>query len=47
MLEAMLKVSQVIGTIVEVFKKQLDSLYSEKAMDLAVEVEVLQSMVDM
>jgi hypothetical protein len=47
MLEAMKKVTEVIGTMEDVYKKQLDSLYSEKALDVSVEAEVLQNMVDM
>jgi DNA-binding Lrp family transcriptional regulator len=44
--EAMSKVTEVVSTIEEVFKKQLSSLYSEKAMDVSVEAEVLQNMAD-
>jgi len=47
MTEAMEKIAEVTPTLVEVFKKQLDALYSEKAMDVDVEIEVLQSMAGM
>jgi len=47
MTEAMQKIAEVMPTLVEVFKKYLDSLYSEKAMDVDVEIEVLQSMAGM
>ncbi|MCL2628183.1 MAG: 5-bromo-4-chloroindolyl phosphate hydrolysis family protein [Oscillospiraceae bacterium] len=45
--EAMQKIAEVIPTLVDVFKKQLDAIYSEKAMDVDVEIEVLQNMVGM
>jgi len=47
MTEAMQKIEEVMPTLVEVFRKQLDAIYSEKAMDVDVEIEVLQSMVEM
>jgi len=47
MTEAMQKIEEVMPTLVEVFRKQLDAVYSEKAMDVDVEIEVLQSMAEM
>jgi len=44
MQEAMDKIKDVMNTIESAFKQQLNSLYSEKSMDVSVEIEVMQNM---
>ena len=42
--ESIQKIADSMATIETVFKKQLDDLYKDKAMDITVEIEVLQNM---
>ena len=44
MLESMQKITDMMDTIIPAFKKQLSNLYSEKTMDVDVEIEVMQNM---
>lgn len=45
--EAIAKIGEVMDTLEAVFTKHLDALYEEKALDVEVEVEVLQNMAEM
>lgn len=46
MLDAMQKIKDAMSTIEAAFAKQLDSLYSEKTMDISVEIEVMEKMLE-
>lgn len=41
---AMKKIEDTMQTIVEAFKKELDNLYQDKAMDISVDIDVMKSM---
>ena len=45
--ESMQKIADLMSTLEEAFKKQLNDLYSNKAMDVSVEIEVMQNMLGM
>jgi len=47
MIESMEKIKGMMTSIEAAFNKQLSDLYSGKAMDVSVEVEVMQNMLDM
>ena len=47
MLTSMEKIKDMMGRIEAAFNKELNDLYSGKAMDVAVEIEVMDNMLDM
>jgi len=46
MIESMQKINDMTNTIDAAFKKQLNILYEEKAMDVSAELEVMQNIID-
>ncbi len=44
-IETMKKIERVLGTIVVAFKKTLDDLYKNKALNISVDIEVLERII--
>lgn len=44
--EAMTKIEGTMESILTAFQKQLDNLYQDRALDISVDIEVMQSMMD-
>ena len=42
--ETMRKIREVLATIEEAFEKQLDSLFSDEALDISTDISVLETM---
>lgn len=44
-LESIIKIEGIMDTVVNAFSKQLDNLYSDKAIDISADVEVLKNII--